>query len=78
MAGYDFNRPTSFAEVQPFDKVGTGIPEPVLKKFFFQRAWNTSGLYFETWVSIGFPNPIPPSGDPIIGLTTSAFWKEVV
>jgi len=78
MASYDFNRPTSFAEVQPFEKVGTGVATPTLKKFFFQRAWNTVWGAYETWITEAVPDPNPPSGDAITGLTTAGFWKEVV
>lgn len=78
MAAYDFEQPTSTIVPQQFDKVGTGVATPTLTKFFFQRAWNTVGLYYETWVSQGIPEPNPPSGDAITNLTTAAFWKMVV
>lgn len=78
MASYDFIRPTSFPSVSPFDKAGTGSPSPTLKKFYFQRAFNTDEGMYETWVSEGAANPTPPSGGSITGLTTAAFWKMVV
>jgi len=78
MAAYDFERPTSFIVPQQFDKIGTGVATPTLKKFYFQRAWNTVEGNYETWVSVGAPEPIPPSGDPITGLTTASFWKMVI
>jgi len=78
MASYNFTRPTSFPAISPFDKVGTGDPVPTLKKFFLQRAWNTVWLAYETWTSEDAPDPNPPSGDPITGLTTAAYWKAVV
>jgi hypothetical protein len=78
MASYDFNRPNFFPSIQPFTKTGTAEVTPTLKKFFLQRAWNTVGQYFETWISEGAPQATPPSGDVVTGLTTSAFWKEVV
>lgn len=78
MAVYEFEQPLSFVVPQQFNKTGTGIATPTLKKFYFQRAWNTIEQNYETWVSQGAPDPNPPSGDPITGLTTSAFWKMVV
>lgn len=79
MAAYDFEQPQyDFLIPQQFDKVGSGVPTPVLKKFYFHRAWNTVELNYETWVSQGIPQPNPPSGDPITGLTTAAFWRMVI
>ena len=78
MASYDFKRPTFFPATQPFEKIGSGEATPTLKKFFFQRAYNTVWAAFETWVTEGVANPNPPSGDAITGLTTAGFWKEVV
>lgn len=78
MAAYDFEKETSFITPQQFDKVGTGVPVPVQRKFFCQRAYNTSWGTYETWISEGSPNPNPPSGDAITGLTTVGFWKQVV
>lgn len=79
MASYDFDQGLSdLLYPQQFEKIGTGVPVPTQKKYFFQRAWNTVGSYYETWVSEGAPDPTPPSGDPVTNLTTSAFWKMVV
>jgi hypothetical protein len=78
MASYNFVRPVSIPKRQVFDKVGTGIPTPVLRKFFCQRAWNVAWAMYETWVSEGEPDPSPPSGNVVTGLTTAAFWKMVV
>lgn len=78
MASFDFNKPIFFPPVQPFEKVGTGVATPTLKKFFFQRAYNTVWAAYETWITEGVADSNPPSGDAITGLTTAGFWKEVV
>lgn len=78
MASYNFKRPMQFPQIQPFEKVGSGVVTPTLKKFFFQRAYNTVWSAYETWITEGFPEPNPPSGDSITGLTTSGFWKQTV
>jgi hypothetical protein len=78
VASYDFKKPNTFPAMQPFEKVGTGAATPTLKKFFFQRAYNTVWAAYETWISEGAPQPTPPSGDAITGLTTAGFWKQVI
>lgn len=78
MASYDFDRPTEYSLIQPFEKVGSGIATPTMRKYFFQRAWNTAGGYYETWISEGAPADTPPSGDAVTNLTRSAFWRQVV
>lgn len=78
MTAYNIETDSSFLVPQQFDKAGTGIATPTLKKFYFQRAFNTDEGNYETWVSVGAPEPVPPSGGNITGLTTAAFWKMVV
>lgn len=44
--------------------------EPInLKIHYRMRAWNTVTLNYEIWTSIGYPDPNPPSGDPVIGVS---------
>ncbi len=40
------------------------------------RAWNTVTLSYEIWTSTGSPSPIPPSGDPVEGITIIGVWEE--
>ena len=77
MASYNFVRPPADLAFQ-FDKIPYSEPVPVLRKFFYYRAWNTVQSLWETWVSIDAPDPYPPSGDAFTGLTRALFWKKVV
>ena len=76
MAAYDITLPES-PTLQPLRKVGGGAPEVSLRLFFVQRAWNLNTLAWETWTTENEPDPNPPSGDPISGLTTAGIWKQV-
>lgn len=76
MATYSIALPGS-PTLQPLQKVGEGVAESTLKQFFVQRAWNLNTLAWETWTTEDEPDPNPPSGDPISGLTTAGIWKQV-
>lgn len=78
MASYSFTRPAVNQPVFEFDKIPYGEPTPTLRKFYYYRAWNTTLLMWETWVTVDVPDPAPPSGDPIVGLTQALFWRKVV
>jgi len=80
MATFNISVPGTPPLIEYFDKMGDGVPVPYQRRFYFQRAWNTVTLSYETWISEGSPSPTPPSGDPIQAgsLTTAMFWKRVV
>jgi hypothetical protein len=78
MASYNFTRPLVNKPIFEFDKLPYTEPTPALRKFYFHRAWNTVELLYETWTTEDNPDPSPPSGDPITGITIAAFWKKVV
>jgi hypothetical protein len=44
--------------------------------YYRMRAWNLVTLTFEVWVSVGSPDPSPPSGNPVIGVTVIGVWEE--
>ncbi|RLC76833.1 MAG: hypothetical protein DRJ03_27880 [Chloroflexi bacterium] len=76
MAAYDITLPGS-PTLQPLRKVAEGEADVTLKQFFVQRAWNLNTQAWETWTTEDEPDPNPPSGDPITGLTTAGIWKQV-
>ena len=76
MASYDIALPGD-PTLQPLEKVGEGTAEPAMKQFFVHRAWNLTLQAWETWTTEDEPDPNPPSGDPITGLTIAGIWKEV-
>jgi len=53
----------------PVDPVGP-------QTHYRMRAWNTITLSYEFWTSIGYPDPNPPSGDPVTGVTIIGEWTE--
>jgi len=77
MAAYDISIPTAFPVLRPFEKVGEGDAVASLKRFFVHRAWNVTQQAWETWTTQDQPDPNPPSGDPISGLTVAGTWKQV-
>ena len=76
MTAYNIALPGS-PSLQPLQKASVGDAEPTLKQFFIHQAWNTVTLAWEKWTTEDEPDPNPPSGDPITGLTIAGVWKEV-
>lgn len=50
------------------------FPTPQPQHHFRMRAWNTVTLSYEIWTSIGDPDPNPPSGDPVTGVSIIGEW----
>jgi len=62
-----FNAPGMALErTYPTSQLVAGPSETVT---YFYRAWNTNTVDWEFWNSVGSPDPNPPSGGPITGLT---------
>jgi len=46
-------------------------------KVWSMRAWNPLTLSFEEWKNTGTdPVLVPPSGNPVVGLTVSCSWEK--
>ena len=52
-------------------------PVPLGAQFNYRmRAWNLTLVDWEVWTSVGSPNLIPPSGNPVTNVTLIGVWES--
>lgn len=55
--------------------LAAGASSPVIARTYYQmRGWYAAGSTYETWVAVGAPSIMPPSGHVLTGIVVVATW----